>query len=141
MTVAAGRLVERFYEEVWNQADEAVAREILHAEFRFRASLGPEPSGPEGFIDYMRAIHSVLANYTCSIEDLIETETRAAARMRFRGIHRGVLFGVPATGAAITWSGAAFFATDRRQITDLWVQGDIDAVKRQIGAPPTSSFT
>jgi steroid delta-isomerase-like uncharacterized protein len=140
MTVAAGRLVERFYEEVWNKADEAVAREILHPEFRFRASLGPEQSGPEGFIDYMRAIHSALANYMCSIEDLIETEMQAAARMRFGGIHRGVFFGVPATGAAITWSGAAFFTTDWRQITHLWVLGDMDAVKRQIGAAPTSSF-
>ena len=40
------QLVERFYLDLWNKADEAVARQILHPEFRFRASLGPERRGP-----------------------------------------------------------------------------------------------
>jgi hypothetical protein len=39
-------LVRRFYDEVWNRRDEAVAREILHRDFRFRGSLGPELRGP-----------------------------------------------------------------------------------------------
>lgn len=81
-------LVKRFYHEVWNQADERVAREILDSEFRFRASLGPERRGPEGFIEYMRSIHAALANYTCTIVDLVTAENRAAARMTFKGIHR-----------------------------------------------------
>src|SRR5215813_78993 len=34
MEVGAGRLVERFYHEVWNEADETVARQILHADLR-----------------------------------------------------------------------------------------------------------
>jgi len=38
-------LVERFYYDLWNRANEAVAWEILHPDFRFRASLGPERSG------------------------------------------------------------------------------------------------
>src|SRR5262245_10725060 len=55
MEITPRALVERFYYEVWNRADERVAREILHPKFRFRASLGPERRGPEDFIDYMRS--------------------------------------------------------------------------------------
>ena len=33
MKTSARRLVEQFYYEVWNNADEAVAREILHPDF------------------------------------------------------------------------------------------------------------
>jgi predicted ester cyclase len=135
------RLVERFYHEVWNEADETAAYEILHADFRFRASLGPERVGLAGFLDYMHSIHAALANYECIIDDLIESDTRVATRMRFRGIHRASLFGVSATGHKITWQGAAFFTTNRRLITELWVLGDVDDVKRQLGAAPTSSFT
>ena len=40
------RLIERFYNELWNRADEVVAREILHPEFCFRGSLGEEKRGP-----------------------------------------------------------------------------------------------
>jgi hypothetical protein len=34
------RLVERFYFDVWNRADEEAVRLILAADFRFRGSLG-----------------------------------------------------------------------------------------------------
>ena len=137
---SARQLVERFYYDVWNQADENVARLILAPAFRFRASLGPEKRGPEGFIEYLRLIHAALADYTCEIEDLVEETYRAAARMRFSGRHRGTLFGVEATGRQIAWSGAAFFETNDNQITALWVLGDIDSVKQQLGltlAPQT----
>lgn len=133
-------LVERFYHEVWNRADEGVAREILGPHFQFRASLGPRTTGPEGFIAYMRSIHAALDEYTCVIEDIIENGPQAAARMRFGGIHRGVLFGIPATGNAVMWSGAAFFTSDGRQIVDLWVLGDVDGLKQQLGAAHTAPF-
>ena len=43
-------LVERFYDVVWKNADEAEAKSLLDAGFRFRGSLGPELQGPNGFI-------------------------------------------------------------------------------------------
>ena len=52
-------LIERFYNEVWNTGDEMVAREILHNDFVFRGSLGPEHHGPDGFIEYLRAVRPV----------------------------------------------------------------------------------
>jgi steroid delta-isomerase-like uncharacterized protein len=133
-------LVERFYYQVWNRADEAAAKEILHPDFRFRGSLGTERRGADDFIDYMRSIRAALANFTCTIDDLIATDDRAAARMTFSGVHRGRLFSVEATGREIRWSGAAFFAADSRQITALWVLGDVDSVKQQLNAPAASRF-
>ena len=133
-------LVERFYHEVWNRADEAAATEILHEDFRFRGSLGSESRGPERFIAYMRSVHAALGGYNCRIDDLIATHDRAAARMTFSGIHRGRLFSVDATGREIRWSGAAFFTADGAQITSLWVLGDVDGVKQQLNAPAGSRF-
>ena len=132
MTKTPRELVERFYSVVWNEADEAVARQILDPDFRFRGSLGPELRGPSGFIVYLRALHAALENFTCNVEDLVIMGNRAAARMRFHGKHRGPLFGVAATGRDIVWSGAAFFTMRDDRIAELWVLGDIDAVKRQL---------
>jgi hypothetical protein len=92
-------LVERFYYCVWNKADEVEARQILDADFRFRASLGPELRGPEGFITY---------------------------------IHLGRFFGAEPSGREIRWSGAAFFKVRDGKITELWVLGDIEAIRRQL---------
>lgn len=140
MSVSPKTLVERFYFEVWNRADEAVARQILHPDFLFRASLGPERRGPEGFIDYMRSVHGALANYTCVIDDLIVDGNRAAARMTFKGLHRGRFFDVEPTGQEIRWAGGAFFTIDGKQIAKLWVLGDIDSVKQQLNAPRQAGF-
>ena len=140
MSQTPRQLVERFYAEVWNQRSEEAACQILTEDFRFRGSLGPEHRGRQGFIGYMHAVHDALAGYTCIIEDLIATEDRAAARMMFRGDHVAPFFGVEATGKSIEWSGAAFFTVREGWISQLWVLGDIDGVKQQLGAGRGQNF-
>lgn len=72
--------------------------------------------------------------------ELVETQDRAVARLDFHGVHRAPFFGVPATGRLIRWSGAAFFTQRDGQIGALWVLGDIDAVKKQLGVAGAASF-
>ncbi len=132
VNISSEHLVIRFYDDVWNRSDEALAREIVTPDFTFRGSLGLTKQGPEGFIDYMRTVHAALAGYTCTIDDLFATEARAAARMTFAGKHQGEFFGFPPTGRQVTWSGAAFFTFSGGRINDLWVLGDIDAIKSQL---------
>ena len=142
MSATPKDLVERFYHQVWNRADEGAARDILDANFVFRGSLGPQLRGPDGFIVYLRAVHAAVGGFTCTIEELIATDESAAAKMLFHGIHRGKFFGVAATGRAVQWSGAAFFTTRGGRIASLWVLGDIDGLKRQLlPDEPERSFT
>ncbi len=140
MAALMGALVRRFYTEIWNQRSEAVAREILHRDFQFRGSLDAVRTGPDGFIDYMHMVHDALADYTCDLVELVETEDRAVGKLEFHGVHRAPFFGVPATGKLIRWAGAAFFTRRDGQIGALWVLGDIDAVKKQLGVSGTTSF-
>lgn len=139
--VDTATLVRRFYDELWNQASESVAREILHPTLSFRGSLGSLKSGPEGFIDYLRDVHAALAEFRCIIDDLIATDDRAAARMTFSGFHRAVFFGVPATGRRVTWSGAAFFAIADQRIKEIWVLGDLDSIRQQLGAAEDARYS
>ncbi|MBV7393141.1 ester cyclase [Mameliella sediminis] len=133
-------LVERFYADVWNRRDHDTARDIIASDFRFRGSLGPEKRGLAGFLDYVDDVHAALGNYTCTIEDMVCTGDRVAARMTFRGKHRGTFFGVAPTHKEIEWAGAAFFTIAKGKLSELWVLGDVDAVKRQLGAVPGSPF-
>jgi predicted ester cyclase len=128
----AAELVERFYNLVWNKADESEARRILARDFRFRGSLGPELRGPDGFIAYMRSVHAALGGFTCQIDEVIAVGDQAAARMSFYGRHRGRFFGIEPSGQEIRWSGAAFFKTRGGTIIELWVLGDIEEVRRQL---------
>lgn len=138
-TVIEG-LVRRFYGDVWNKRGEEAARKVLHPELEFRGSLDSARKGQEGFIAYMHEVHEALENYTCTILDLIASGDRAAARLDFRGRHRGPFFGVDATGKEIVWTGAAFFTERESRIGTIWVLGDIDAVKKQLGIRPDAQF-
>jgi steroid delta-isomerase-like uncharacterized protein len=133
-------LVQRFYAELWNRADLSVAQEILHPQLTFRGSLAAMACGRDGFLDYLRQVHAALADYRCTIDDLVATSDRAAARMTFTGIHRALFFGVPATGRRITWSGAAFFIIAERVIHKIWVLGDVDSIRQQLGVSGTTTF-
>ncbi len=129
-------LVERFYDEIWNRGDEAAARAILDPGFRFRGSLGVTADDIDGFLAYVRTVRAALADYRCIIDDMIvEGTDRAAARMTFTGVHRGELMGVAATGRTVSWAGAAFFTFRAGRIAALWVLGDLDALRRQLGGP------
>ncbi len=133
-------LIERFYGDIWNRQDFVVADEILAADFRFRGSLGSETIGIPAFLTYVQSVHAALANYRSTIEDLVVDDAAAAARMTFAGVHRGPLFGVPATGKSVSWAGAAFFKIAEGRIVSAWVLGDVDGLKRQIGAAAAAPF-
>ena len=132
LPAAPRALVERFYEEVWNRGDESAARAILQPDFRFRGSLGAAAQDIEGFLVYVRSVRASLGDYRCIIDDLVESSSRAVARMPFTGIHRGDLLGVAATGRRVSWSGAAFFTMANDRIAELWVLGDVDSLKGQL---------
>ena len=73
---------------------------------------------------------------------MIAADDRVAARLSFRGTHRGKFFGVEPTGREIRWNGAAFFKTRGGTITELWVLGDVEAVRgSSMPDRPTQSFS
>jgi len=131
--VTPTEIVESFYADVWNHRDYDQARRIIAPDFRFRGSLDDERRGVEGFIDYNRGVHRALGDYTCTIREMIVDGGRVAAKMYFEGVHLDDFFGVPATGRTLHWMGAAFFEISDSQIQSLWVLGDIDGLKRQLG--------
>ncbi|HEU0288216.1 MAG TPA: ester cyclase [Nocardioidaceae bacterium] len=126
------RQVRRFYDDIWNRVDLAAIPDVLAPEVTFRGSLGPVLTGPEEFAGYVREVTTALGDYRCEIESILAEAHRVAARMTFSGVHRGRLLDVPATGRRVSWAGAAFFTFADGLITDLWVLGDVDSLRRQL---------
>jgi predicted ester cyclase len=126
-------LVEKFYSDVWNRGDEDVARRILSSDLEFRGSTGSTRRGVEPFLDYVRLIRGALGGYECVIEDAVVEPPKAFARMLFHGRHTGPFFGVPPTGNVVSWAGAALFTVVASRIRSVWVLGDVDGLKQQLG--------
>ena len=74
--------VRRFYELLWNARDFAAMLSILHEDFAFRGSLRDETSRHGAFAEYVKVVHSVLAQYRCAIDILIEEGDSVFAKVR-----------------------------------------------------------
>ena len=124
--------VEAFYDRVWNRGDKAAIPELIHDDFTFRGSLGPTMTGHAAFSTYVDGVTEALADYRCTILDVVSEGERAFARMRFEGIHRAPFLGFAPTGRRLAWAGAALFSLKSDKIVDLWVLGDLQGLREQL---------
>ena len=122
------KLVEAFYQRIWNDGDVAAARELLASDFSFRGSLGNEMTGREEFENYVCSVRSALAGYHCEILSCVSEGDQAFAKMRFSGRHVAPFRNYEPTGKVVQWLGAALFRFEDQVIAELWVVGDLAAL-------------
>lgn len=135
MTATASKdLIRRYYDEMWNPWNFAKAGELLASEIIFRGSLGTATRGRDAFCGYMRKVQSAFPDFHNTIEEIVAENDRVAARLTYRGTHRGEIFGLAPTGRAITYAGAAFFRLAKGKVAEGWVLGDLVRLLRQLGA-------
>ena len=128
------KLIETFYNSMWNRWDTALAREILTEDIDFRGSIGLSRTGHDGFIEYMNIIRAAFPDFHNEIEGMVSEGGSAAARLTYTGTHEGELLGIAATHAKVSYAGAAFFTFRDGRIAKVWVLGDALSLMRQIGA-------
>jgi len=133
--MAVRELVELFYERYWNEVDLALADEILHPDVTFRGSVGVGATGRRDVCDYVLMVTTALSGYRCDVESLVAEGDRAAAKVRFSGLHTGEFLGHPPTGRRVEWIGAAFFTADEDELRDIWVLGDLESLRAQLRSP------
>ncbi|MEK9899523.1 MAG: ester cyclase, partial [Rhodospirillaceae bacterium] len=95
------RLVETFFNVMWNSWDDAAMRAILDPAIDFRGSIGLHVTGHDGFAGYMQTIRDAFSDFHNRIDDLVATDDRAVARLTYTGTHDGPLFEHAATGNRI----------------------------------------
>jgi steroid delta-isomerase-like uncharacterized protein len=119
------RLVRRYYEEMWNRWDFALADELIAEQIAFRGSLGDSVRGREGFKEYVRAVRRAFPDFHNRVEEFIAEGDRVAARLTYTGTHTGALFGIAPTGRRVSYAGVALFRIASGQIAEGWVLGDL----------------
>jgi predicted ester cyclase len=122
------KLVEEFYQRIWNDGNLDAVGELLTPQFSFRGSLGNEMRGREAFKNYVCTVRAALADYRCEILSCIAEGNRAFAKMCFSGRHVAAFRGYEPTGKLVQWLGAALFRFEDSMIAELWVLGDLAAL-------------
>ena len=95
-------LVRRYYEEMWNRWDFALADELVAEGVAFRGSLGQSVEGRDGFKEYVRAVRRAFPDFHNHVEELVAEGDRVVARLTDTGTHTGTLFDIAPTGRRVS---------------------------------------
>jgi steroid delta-isomerase-like uncharacterized protein len=129
-------LVRRFYLDLWNQWNLAVADEILAPDLRFRGTLGATDIGIGTFKRYFEQAREAFPDLRSDIHELIVAYDAVVARVTWSGTHAGQFLGIPATGRSWSYEAAAIFHLAAGKIQDAWTVGDTQELWRALGIVP-----
>jgi steroid delta-isomerase-like uncharacterized protein len=130
-------IIRRYYEELWNEGNLALADELIAPDVAFRGSLSTRQRGIGAFKDYVAMVRNAFPDYRNVVEDLIGEGDKVVARLTHRGTHRGeVLFGSAPSGMQVSFPGLAVFRLKDGKIVDGWVVGDLLILMRQLAMGP-----
>ena len=128
-------VVQRWWEQLWNRGDLAVADEIVAPGFTDHDPASPwAPPGIEGCKTLVTGYRTVFPDIHFTIEQQVAVSNTVVSHYRCRGTHRGDLMGVAPTGKSIEVEGISILHLENGRIdhqTTIW---DALGLMQQIGA-------
>jgi len=123
-------LVRRWYEEVLNGPNLAVADEIVAADLVFNG----QPIGRAGITQAAAWVRSIFPDLHVTVEDVVAEGDRIVTRFTARATHRGEFMGIPPTGKTVTLAGVHVDRVRDGRIAERWETVDLLALLRELGA-------
>jgi steroid delta-isomerase-like uncharacterized protein len=131
------KLVRHFYEEIdkgnLDAMDEFVAEGYIdHAPPPF-PGFAP---GREGLKQSFRVFWEATPG-THDIDDQIAEGDKVVTRLTARGVHKGDLPGIPATGNPVTMTATVVHRIENGKLAEKWANMDLLGMLQQLGVIPT----
>lgn len=110
-------LVKRYWDGKWNARDPAILDELQSADVTYHGP-GHEINGVAEYKQVYGAYLSAFGDTELTIEDLIEEGDKVVSRVTVRGVHKGDLPDVPATGNPFSLSLTTTFRINDGKIVE-----------------------
>jgi predicted ester cyclase len=132
--MAEAEFMHRWFEEVWNNQNEAAIEEMFAAN-GVGHGLGPEPIvGPENFKTFHRAFVSAYPDLKVHVEDTVVEGDKIATRCRVTGSHQGNGIGVAPTNTPVEFTGMVIVRVQDGKIVEAWNEFNFMEMYKQVGA-------
>src|SRR5436305_11236944 len=128
-------LVRRFWEEIWNQGNMAVADEIVASNFVLYRPNG-QMNGPQGLKRWVTTVRAASPDMQFTLDDTIAEGDKVVTRWTGRGTNTGPFAGRPPTGKQVTLTGISIFRIENDKIVEDRLEEDVLGFMQQIGALP-----
>ncbi len=89
--------------------------------------------GPDGLQHHHDVLLAGVPDLNLPIHDVMEDAGKVLVRLRFRGTHRGELFGIAPTGNAIDVEVFDLFRIEGGKLVEHWAMVDTLSLLRQLG--------
>ena len=129
-------LVQRWFEEVWNQGNAAVIDELLADDGVIHGLMdagGNPVRGLSSFHEFHAQFRGAFPDMSISVEDLVAEGDKVVARCSVRGQHTGESLGFKATNAPVQFEGVAIVRIKDGKIAEAWNQFDFLEMNKQLG--------
>jgi steroid delta-isomerase-like uncharacterized protein len=137
MSDANKQLVQRWFDEVWNQGNAATIHELYPPEGKAFGFPNPTSTltGPSAFAAAHRDFNDAFSNIHVVLDELIAEDDKVAVRWTATLTHTGDNLGFAATGRTVTLPGSTFVHIRNGKITDGWNHLDFTLVLQDLQAP------
>ena len=130
-------VVKRWWEELWNNGNLALADEIISPDFTNHDPASPwVPPGIDGCKTLVTGYRAVFPDLHFAIDQQVASGNSVVSHWRCTGTHRAELMGIAATGKHMEVEGISIFHLQDGKIrhqTTIW---DALGLMRQLGAMP-----
>ncbi|BAZ47621.1 hypothetical protein NIES4103_02230 [Nostoc sp. NIES-4103] len=128
----------RFFEAAWNEGNFAVLEELLAPNSVDHSTVtGKTETGSASFKQIVSLFRSAIPDIHLTIEDEIYAKDKVVHRWFLSGTHQKELFGVPATGKTLKFSGTTTVRVAEGKIAERWTNIDELGLLRQLGVVPS----
>ena len=135
MSTQNDAVVQRWWEQLWNRGDLAVADEIIDPGFTNHDPASPwVPPAIEGCKTLVTGYRTVFPDLHFTIEQQVAAGNTVVSHWRCRGTHRGDLMGVAPTGKSIEVEGISILRFENGRINHQTTIWDALGLMQQIGA-------
>jgi len=129
-------LLQRWFDEVWNQGRADAIDELMAPDAVVHAATGPL-RGPAEFRPFQAAYRSAFPDVHLRLEQIVAEGDMVAARWIATGTHQGDGLGFAATGRRAEFQGMVFARIRDGQFVEGWDCFDQLGLLQQLGAVPT----
>lgn len=127
-------IINRYFEEVWNQGNIDTLDDILSSEYiNHNPGFEKPKPGPAGLKPIVLAIRKGFPDLKYIIERMVISEDHVTVHVRMTGTHTGDFFGIPATGKTINVSQMQIERIVDGRIVEHWRVTDDLSLMRQLG--------
>ena len=129
------RLVQRWFDEVWNRGREDAVDQLMAPDALVHG-LGEAIRGPAAFKRFHAAYREAFPDVRIDVEDLVAEGDKVAFRWSATATHRGGSLGFAATNRNVRFEGMGIIRVQNGKLVEGWNTFDQLGMLQQLGVVP-----